>query len=270
MTGPLAGVRVLVTRPRAQGRALCERLRRLGAVATSVPTIRIVPPAPGGPLDHALARLREYDWVIVTSANGAGACLRRAHALGIDLAAAGVRWAAIGPATAGALRRSGIEVDMIPSRYLTEAIVDEFAVAPGDRLLLPRTDVAPPGLAEALRARGAVVDQVPAYRTDLAPARSRSRIRRLIDARMVDVVVVTSASTVHGLVRLLHGMIDALRQVEIACIGPVTAAAVVEEGLVPSVVADPHTVDGLIAALVTRYAIRITRGVHHAGDRRTE
>jgi uroporphyrinogen-III synthase len=159
---------------------------------------------------------------------------------------------------------------MTPARFLTAAIVEEFRMAPGDRLLLPRTDAAPPGLAEALRAGGGIVDEIPAYRTEIAPARSRDRIRRLVGGRLVDVVVVTSASTVHGLVRLLDGMTEALRHVEIACIGPVTAAAVTEQGLSPSVVADPHTIDGLVTAMVTRYAARVNRGVHHAGDRRTQ
>lgn len=266
---PLEGLRVLVTRPRPQNREISERLKALGAEPVAVPTISIVPPRTGGPLDQALGRLEDYDWVIVTSANGARACLGRARALKIDLARAGVRWAAIGPATAGELRKAGIAVAMMPSRFVTDAIASEWPGGAGQRVLLPRTDAAPPGLAEALRARGATVDEITAYRTVLAPVRSQAKVRRLVTAREVDAVVFTSASTVHGLVRLLGDDRAALGRIEIACIGPVTAAAVTEEGFSPAVVAQRHTAEGLLDALVTRYQVRTAdrKGDRHARDR---
>ena len=263
---PLAGRRVLVTRPRAQSRPLVDGLIAAGATAVAVPTIRIVPPAAGGPLDRALRRLDAYDWVIVTSANGAQACLARAVALGLDLHAARPSWAAIGPATAAALREAGVTVAMTPSRFLTEAIPEELPDLAGARVLLPRTDAAPPALAEMLRARGASVDEITAYRTILAPARSRARLHRLIAGGEVDTVVFTSASTVRGLVRLLGDARDALKRIEIACIGPVTAAAVIEEGLRPAVVAREHTADGIIAALAA-HSDTGSQGGSNARDR---
>ena len=266
---PLDGLRVLVTRPRSQNRQISERLKALGAEPVAIPTISIVPPRAGGPLDQALRRLEDYDWVIVTSANGARACLGRARALRLDLTRARVRWAAIGPATAGALREAGIAVAMTPSRFLTDAIASEWPGGAGQRVLLPRTDAAPPGLAEALRARGATVDEITAYRTVLAPVRSRAKVRRLVTAHEVDAVVFTSASTVHGLVRLLGDDRTALGGIEIACIGPVTAAAVTEEGFSPAVVAQEHTVEGLLDALVARHRARgaYMKGDRHARDR---
>lgn len=264
---PLAGRRILVTRPRAQSRPLCDRLRRLGAVPVAVPTIAIVPPAPGGPLDDALRRLDQYGWVIATSANGARACLARARALGIDLSGVrGVRWAAVGPVTAAALREAGVPVTAVPSRYLTGAIVGEIGDVAGARILLPRADAAGPALARALRARGADVDEVTAYRTVVAPSRSRTRLRSLMVARQVDTVIFTSASTVRGLVRLLEEDREALRGMTIACIGPVTAAAVIEEGLRPDLVASDHTAEGLVRALVA-HRIGEPGGEHHARDR---
>jgi uroporphyrinogen-III synthase len=265
--GPLAGRRVLVTRPRAQSRPLVDRLRALGAAAVAVPTIRIVPPRAGGALDRALQSLDGYQWVIVTSVNGAQACLTRARALGLGLAAAAPRWVAIGPATASVLREAGIAVAITPSRYLTEAIVDVMPDLRGARILLPRTDAAPPGLADALRTRGADVDEVTAYRTIVAPGTSRERVRRLVASRAVDTVIFTSASTVHGLMRLLgdHHR-AALGDITMACIGPVTAAAVAEHGFRPAVVADEHTTEGVIAALVA-HGDTGRRGGQHARDR---
>jgi uroporphyrinogen-III synthase len=265
---PLAGRRVLVTRPRAQSLPLARRLQALGAETYIVPAISIVPPRPGGPLDHALRRLGDYDWVVATSANGVRACIDRARRLGVDLSVTPPRWAAIGPATARALRRAGVPVAMMPSRFLTEAIADELHDVRGRRILLPRTEAAPPGLAEALRGRGAVVDEVAAYRTVLAPSRSRARLGALLEARGVDTVLFTSASTVRGLLRLLGDRREALRQMDIACIGPVTAAAVREEGFEPSVVAEAHTVEGLVSALVLS-CTKQTKGAQHAPDRAT-
>ncbi|MDR7545175.1 MAG: uroporphyrinogen-III synthase [Armatimonadota bacterium] len=263
---PLAGCRILVTRPRAQSRPLVRRLQALGAEAHVVPAISIEAPRAGGPLDQALLGLGDYDWVVVTSANGARACISRAGSLGVDLSATPPRWAAIGPATARVLRRAGVAVAMTPSRFLTEAIADELHDVRGRRILLPRTEAAPPGLAEALRRRGAAVDEVAAYRTVLAPTRSQARLCALLDGRGVDTVIFTSASTVRGLLRLLGDRRDALRQMDIACIGPVTAAAVRQEGFDPSVVAEEHTVQGLVSALVS-YHTRHTRGAQHAPDR---
>jgi uroporphyrinogen-III synthase len=254
---PLEGLRVLVTRPRAQSQRLCEQLRAAGADPVAVPTIRIVPPRAGGPLDEALRRLGDYHWVILTSVNGVRALLTRARALDVDLAGCGVRWAAVGPATAAALQGAGIPVAMMPSRYLTEAIAEEWPGEAGQRVLLPRTDAAPPGLAEALRRRGAIVDEVTAYRTVLAPAGSRTTVRRLVASGGVDAVVFTSASTVRGLVRLLGEDLAALGRLAIACIGPATAAAVEAAGCSPAVVAQEHTVEGLVTALVAYYQPRV-------------
>jgi uroporphyrinogen III methyltransferase/synthase len=267
---PLAGRSVLVTRPRAQSRALCERLRGLGARAVVVPTIEIMPPAPGGPLDQALRRLKQYDWVIVTSANGARTCVARARALRVDLRRVRPRWAVIGPATAAVLRRAGIDVAMTPSRYLTKAIAATLTKINGRRVLLPRADIAPPELSKALRRRGAIVDEIAAYRTVVGPPRAAPRIRRVFESGSVDTVLFTSASTVRGLIRLLGKGRGALDGVTIACIGPVTADAVVEAGLRPAVVAREHTVEGLINALLMApraHTIRRKGGTEHAKNR---
>lgn len=247
---PLAGRRILVTRPRRQSRQMCERLSRLGAQPVAVPTITIAGPRPGGPLDTSIRLIDRYDWVVITSTNGARAVLARARALDVNLAGTRPRWAAIGPATAATLQEAGVRVALTPSRYLTGAVAEALADVTGLRILLPRTNAAGPALGEALIARGAIVDEVTAYRTVLAPQRSRAEVRRLIGSRAVDTVLFTSASTVRGLVRLLGEERDGLRAMVIGCIGPVTAAAVADEGFEATVVASEHTTDGLIAALV--------------------
>ncbi|MDR7556702.1 MAG: uroporphyrinogen-III synthase [Armatimonadota bacterium] len=244
---PLAGRRILVTRPRAAARALCARLRALGATVVAIPTVEILP-APAKSLDRALRRIGRYDWIVVTSANGARVLVTRAQALGLDLRRARrPRWAAVGPATAAVLRAAGVRVAKIPSRYLTEALGRELPDVAGRRVLLARADLASPDLARRLAARGAHVETVVAYRTRVAPRASALPLRRAL-ARPFDAIVCTSASTVRGLVRLAGRA--RLRTSTLACIGPVTAAAARAAGLRPQIVARTHTVDGLLDALV--------------------
>jgi uroporphyrinogen-III synthase len=113
------------------------------------------------------------------------------------------------------------------------------------------------------------VEEITAYRTELAPARSRATIHRHVARSGVDTVIVTSASTVRGLVRLLGDRRGALKRLDLACIGPVTAAAAVAEGLRPAVVAETHTVDGLVDALVAYHESQ-GKGERHARNRAAE
>ena len=254
--GPLFGRRVLVTRARAQASTLSQQLRELGAEPLEFPTIRIEPLADPSPLDQALARLAEFDWVVLTSVNGVEACFERLAAGGQDARAfAGVKIAAIGPATERALAGRGLRADFLPRAFTSEAIVRELApaVRRGARLLLPRADIAPAALADGLAAAGAEVTSVPAYRT-LPDMTSRAEIVRRLEADEIDVVTFSSASTVRNLVDGLDGRLELLARPLIACIGPVTAATAVELGLAVDLVAPVHTIDGLVNALQERLA----------------
>jgi len=246
--GPLAGKRVLITRPREQADDFARRLEALGAVPVALPAIRLASPADWGPLDAAAARLSAYDWVVFTSANGVRFVAERLRELGKAHPVFQTnRVAAIGPATAEALRALEERVDFVPARYVAEAIAEELGTVAGQRFLLLRADIARPALREQLRARGAEVVEVSAYRTQTEPLD-----RADIDARLrdgVDAVTFTSASTVRGLADALGGELAPLRDCLIAAIGPVTAQAAAAAGLPPDVVAREHTVPGLIHAL---------------------
>ena len=228
----LAGRRIVVTRPEPDAQHLADRLRALGAVPIVVPAIRIEftdPPA----LGEALERLAHYDWLVFTSRNGVVAVFRQTRTI------AGPRVAAIGPATAGALRERGIEPDLIPEEYVAEAIVEALGEVAGKRILLPRADIARRALTEILRSLGGLVDEIPAYRTV-------STGGKLPDLSHVDAVTFTSSSTVRGF--LEQGNVPPGARV--VCIGPITARAAREHGLGVTEVAGEYTEDGLIAALV--------------------
>lgn len=244
MTGPLTGRTILVTRPREQADVFAARLRELGAEAIAAPTIELEGPEPGGPFDEAIraAAAGDFDWVVFTSASGVRAWWERAAAVDADPPAA--RVAVVGDSTAAALSERGIQPDLVPDTFTTEALGDAFPNGKG-KVLLARADLATDALEQALRSKGWEPQRVDAYRVRSATALPEP-VRRVIEANEVDAVTFTSPSTVDGYVSLAI----AARRPPAVCIGPVTAAAAGRAGFEVAAVAEPHTEEGLIDALI--------------------
>jgi uroporphyrinogen III methyltransferase/synthase len=224
---PLHGVRVAVTRARAQASPLAARLRDLGAEVVEAPAIRTVS------LDASLPALDAYDLLVVSSPNGARELFARipdARAL------AGLRVAAMGPGTARALRDGGIVADIVPDRSVAEGMVEALADLGLTRVLLVRAKEGRDVLPDALRERGVEVDVVALYETLAEP----------VDPALVadvDWITFTSASTVRYLGDIPAGP-------RLASIGPATSEALRAEGRDADLEANPHTPDGLVDALV--------------------
>ena len=252
---PLAGKTIAITRPLAQAGGLIERLRSLGAMPVATPTIEIVPPADFTALDGAIADLAAYNWLLLTSVNGVETFMARATALRIDPGAfAQLSVGAIGPATARALEERGIPVMFVPRSYQAESILAEIGDVNGQRMLLPRAELARRILAEGLRERGAVVDEIAAYQTVAGPG--IPLLAELLRSESLAAIAFTSSSTVRfcyeGLLQLANSAVETQRLLAlpaIVCIGPVTAATAIEFGLRVDVVADSFTIDGLVGAL---------------------
>lgn len=243
---PLLGRSVVIARTQAQAGLLAASLQRLGARTVVVPTIEIAPPADAGEaLRRAAGDLENgrYDWVAFTSANAVEAlmgCLRDARSFGRTSVAA------IGPGTSRALEGVGVRPDLIPDRSVAEGLLESFRdPADGDRfVLLPQADRARATLASGLASAGWGVDVVEAYRTvtrELTPAERDA-------ARGCDAIAFTSGSTVTGYLASA-GDVAALPPV-VVCIGPTTAAAAAAAGITVTAMADPHTLDGLVSALL--------------------
>lgn len=263
---PLSGWRICVTRARHQAGHLSAILKAAGAMPIEVPTIEICEPPDGGAaLRAALRRVAagNYAWVVFTSANAVErvfAGLRDARPLVQS------QVAAIGEGTESALQSVGIAADLVPERFIAEALAEAFPSTPGGggaggggsgagraarRVLLPRAAVAREVLPEGLRRKGWGVDVVEAYRT-----RRPLLGEDLKDAAAgADAVTFTSSSTVTGFVELI-GARRAPRVV--ACIGPVTAATATAEGMAVVVEAEIHSMEGLVDALAS-YAARSGR-----------
>lgn len=247
-------LRVLVTRPAEQAQTLTRRLTAIGVEPVPVPAVAILPPASFHALDDALRHLESYHWVLFTSTNGVRAFFDRLDVLGSKKTIPrSIRWAAIGPATAEALAAHGIARAWLPSRYLSEVVGDELPTAPGERLLRVRAEVASPAPAEGLRARGAMVDEVVAYRTQEAPEEAREPLRQAWE-RGLDAVIFTSASTVRGLLRLGEdvGLKEQLRTLLAIGIGPVTAREITAAGWTNYWIADNHSLDGIMQFFTER------------------
>ena len=248
---PLHGKRILVTRARAQASALTEKLTALGASCIETPVIRITPPADAyAALDHAIGELHSYHWVIFTSVNGVEHFFARlAHAEKDTRALGYAKVAAIGSATAEALRAYGIHADLVPQEFRAEAVVDGLKdiLPPRARILLPRAQEARDVLPESLRAHGAAVDVAAAYETVPELSGGAEIAARLTNGE-IDFVTFTSSSTVKNLVQQI-GNITPLQQTKIACIGPVTADTARNFALEPDIVAETYTIDGLVNAI---------------------
>lgn len=249
MALPLTGRRILVTRATHQAGKLSTGLRALGAEPVEVPVLEIAPPVSYDALDQALRDIYSYDWIVFTSANAVRAVTRRAFETVAPLpAGAPPRIAAVGQATAAALRKAALHVDYIPGRYVADSLVLQFPEnVKGKRILLARASIARDVIPDAFRAAGATVDVADAYQNVL-PANAPEMLRRALQAPL-DAATFTSSSTVTHLAEAaaLAGVPFPLAIPAIS-IGPVTSQTLREHGWNPVAEADPHDVPGLIAA----------------------
>ena len=233
MSSVLAGRKIVVTRAAEQADDLAALLQQSGAVPVIIPLIEIVT-EPAGVAQLAGLDVGGFDWLIVTSPNGA------AHVTEHPVVA--TRVAAVGTATAEVLRSGGIEVALVPEVQSAVGLLDELSdVQTGSTALLIQAANADPALAEGLRARGAEVTVVAPYRTVAARVSAGQQLAAL----SADAVLFASGSAARAWADVFG---DSAPPVVVA-IGPRTAAVVMEAGLKVSVVAADHSLLGMIVAL---------------------
>lgn len=255
--GPFTGRSVMVTRAQTQSSELAKKIEELGGEVYEFPTIHIKEPASYAPLDEAIRRISEFRWLIFTSKNGVDYFFRRVRLIPEvgrnTLTRPSV--VAVGPKTAEALEAEGIRVDLFPREYRAEAILSamEEHVTAGDKVLMPRADIARHVLPEGLRRLGCEVVDVDAYRTVIAEENGYKAARWLA-SNVIDIITFTSSSTVRHFVQIMDqtklSWRPWLSRVRVACIGPVTADTACGLGLEPDMVASEYTIDGLIATMI--------------------
>ena len=273
----LTGKRILVTRAVRQAGKLSDALRELGATPVEVPVLEIQPAEDFAPLEKAIRQLDSYDWLIFTSANAVSILAFNASLEGYSIHnSPNLKIAAIGRATAEAVERAHLKVDLVPEDYVAESLVDAFlkrhevsghdfsraksaakkegALAPegnlaGQRILIARAAIARDTLPDALRAAGAHVDVVDAYRNVMpqaAPALLRAALEQGIDA-----ATFTSSSSVTHLADAAKaaGLAFPFSGVSAISIGPITSQTLREYNWEPAAEASPSDIPGLVEAL---------------------
>lgn len=248
---PLFGLRVAVTRAQSQASRLVTALRTLGADVFEFPTITIESPIEAPVFDP----LPSYDWVVLTSVNAVESLFAMLAARGEDARAfAGVKICVIGSATGDAVRKRFLEPDLVPERYVAEELMTALhaheADLAGKRFLLPRADIARTFLPQELRAQGAEVTELVAYRT-IPPEASNERIEALL-AFAPDVVTFTSSSTARNFAGLIGPRRAALEALGTgyASIGPLTTETAESLGMPIAAAAEVHDIPGLVDAIV--------------------
>lgn len=253
---PLFGRRVVVTRAREQSGHISARLRDLGAEVLEIPTIKIVPPTRREDLVDALLELNSYDWLVFTSPNGVSTFFeyffRQFHDMR-DIG--GARIAAVGPATAKRLKELHLQVDLMPDEALASSIAEAFSrfqSIENLKICLLRAEVANNELPAALEALGAIVDDIPCYKTVPETEDAGGNAITLTEAG-ADWILFTSGSTVCSFHERfnLPRLLQKFPRLKTASIGPETSKALRELQIKPAIEAQEHTVDGLLAALIT-------------------
>ncbi len=243
--------KILITRTRAQSAPFAESLRLAGFEPCFFPVIQIRPMEDLSALETAIARIREYDWVIFSSVNAVNVFFQTVGADGRPPLLQFGKIAAIGSKTASALRSRGVDVDFVPEKYVGESLLAGLGDLHSKWILLPRAKVAREIVPREIAKAGGIVHEIAIYETVRAEidAAGLSALRAGVDA-----VTFTSPSTVKNFLALTQAAgLDPLHLPKnplFACIGPVTEKAARKAGFSPIVVAEEYTTDGLIDILV--------------------
>ena len=251
---PLFGQRIVVTRTRAQAGQLSKLLLERSADVLEIPTIRIEWPDERVALADALLELNSYDWLIFTSPNGVAAFFEHFFKAFEDMRdIGGVRVAAVGPATAGALQKLHLKVDLMPESATAAALGDALAkyqTIDNLKILILRAEVANKELPEKLQELGAIVDDIACYKTVPETDDRNGAVARLLKegANWITFASGSAVENFNARVSLKELLIQH-PQIRLASIGPETSKAIVALGLNPNLEAKEHTIPGLVKAL---------------------
>ncbi len=256
---PLLGRSVVVTRAREQASAIASRLSALGAEVIQFPTIGFHALDDEAPVDAVVTGFSRYDWVVFTSVNGVRFFMERLYALGKDSRIfAGCKVAAIGPATADAVRNIGIVPDFVPESYIAESVAQGLVAQgiSGKNILIPRAREARDVLPEKLREAGADVCILPVYET-VPDTGNKDTILERLEAGILSAVTFGSSSTVDNFfAQIPVETVRAHPETALAAIGPVTAATLKKYGFTPTVQPEKYTIPALVEALTAYFSAK--------------
>ncbi len=257
--GPLAGKRILVTRTRHQASALSHLLRSEGAIPVELPTLELKVVATDAKLETAATALiaGSYGWCVFTSPNAIEQIFEYLDRSDRDTRVfGGCKIAALGSATAMALRYRGIKADLVASEFTTSGLLESMpADLSNARILLPAAEGANPALPQGLRTRGAEVDELKLYES-VVPKSIDEEILQTVREGRLDIATFASSSAVRNLASLLGDDFARLNDAIVASIGPVTSTTAKELGLRVDIEPSTHTIPALVEALKTHFEAR--------------
>ena len=250
---PLSSRRIIVTRSSDQAGEFSAMLSSRGATVLECPTIQLVDPTSWDGLDAAVAKLADFEWLVLTSVNAVRFFFQRLRFLGLDARALGqCKVCAVGPKTAEAITNHGIWPDLIPKDYKAEGVVSELSKREikGTKILFPRADRAREIIPHDLERLGAHVTSPVIYR-NILPERLCPETLLALEKRSVDCITFTSSSTVLNMAELLGAdlLVDMLKGVAVASIGPVTSKTCRELGLKVDIEPEEYTLSALSNAI---------------------
>jgi uroporphyrinogen III methyltransferase/synthase len=233
---------------------LSAKIEELGGEPFEFPSIEIVEPDDYSLLDHAIEEIATYDWLIFTSTNGVQAFFRRLQQKKKDVRALhGLHICAIGPKTEEEIEKYGLFCDLVPDEFVAEALLEEFKhyELQDKKILLPRADIARKVLPDTLRQMGAKVTDVVAYKTVMGNG-DKNLLKKMLERKQIQIATFTSSSTVRNFITMLEeeNYQELLEDVQIACIGPITAQTARQLGLKVAVEAKVYTIEGLLNAIL--------------------
>ena len=256
-SAPLRGKTILVTRPGNAGEELAAKLAVVGAKAIIMPLIEIAEPDSWLALDEAIKNIESYDWLFFASSNAVISFNKKTGSADHKKLSL-LKIAVIGEATAGTAKQNGLNVDYYPSTYLAENFIEQFPDYPnlsGKRILWPRTNIGRDLIAKKLQEAGAIVHEVPAYKTVL-PGNAKdlsAQLNNLITNKQLDAITLASRQTAKNLAEIISPNLGLLRDIVIVTIGPQTSIGALNYLGKESIQANPYTSDGMVKSLSEYY-----------------
>jgi uroporphyrinogen-III synthase len=254
---PLSGKTVLVTRGKEQAKEFSELLMQMGAFPIEIPLISFSLPPDIEPIKQILKEVNRYDWVIFTSKNGVDFFFQLMDGDGLKKGFPKI--AVVGKKTAQALKKKGIQVDVVPKEFVAEGLIEALKplIKPRERVLLVKGNLARPVLKQALEEMGVHITELVVYETKLNES-GKSQMIELLIKKKIDVITFTSPSTVHSFMQMLEGVEwrSLLQRCAVACIGPITKQAAEEAGIQVHICPENYTISDMIKAIVVYFSNR--------------
>jgi uroporphyrinogen-III synthase len=239
---------VVITRPELD-QDFSDSLEKLGFNICFYPTIKITKKKLDKKEIEKLGNLEIFDWVLFTSRNGVKYFLEILNELGIDFNLFKGKIGLVGPETAQALKENHLNYDFIPTKFATQSLARQIPVNKGEKVFLPRAEIASSELVEQLTGRGVEVTRIDIYQTEFV-TEPNPEFEQLLENSMVAFITFTSPSTVQGFIKSLDTRLMKVAQnIPVLSIGPVTTAFLKENGFKKIIAADVYTTKGMLQKL---------------------